>query len=240
MRNFRAPRRTLSQQNSIGTVSWAQHWQSTWHWHKEFLPDSKVSILRKYDNPHCSISRLDYRTVWLEAAWIKWESSSWVKTCHVELTSGRNICQQATSTETGPIWIPWMLEHSCPWYHATHPIFFTPMVNNFCVKYINDNDIKHLRLINLKGDKLVLAGRCWGTKKSARFYFKSILKPSHHSLSFCLDVLAVRTDLVGKRCGGKLGWSDLSIPCQKLRTKNRVTAEIFSASVLPAKFLPSC
>ena len=36
-------------------------------------------------------------------------------------------------------------------------------------------------------------------------------------LFFCLGFFAVRMDLVGKRCGGKLGWSDLSIPCQKLR-----------------------
>jgi hypothetical protein len=35
-------------------------------------------------------------------------------------------------------------------------------------------------------------------------------------LFFCLGFFAVRMDLVGKRCGGKLGWSDLSIPCQKL------------------------
>jgi hypothetical protein len=30
------------------------------------------------------------------------------------------------------------------WYHDTHPILFTLMVNNFGVKYINDDDIKNL------------------------------------------------------------------------------------------------
>jgi hypothetical protein len=53
-------------------------------------------------------------------------------------------------------------------------------------------------------------------KKSGRFVFRSIFNPTHHSLSFGLVFFAVRTDLVGKCCGGKLGWSDLSIPCQKL------------------------
>ncbi len=52
--------------------------------------------------------------------------------------------------------------------------------------------------------------------KNQVFFFRSIINPTHHSLSFCLGFLAVRTDLVGKRCGGELGWSDLSIPCQKL------------------------
>jgi hypothetical protein len=50
-------------------------------------------------------------------------------------------------------------------------------------------------------------------KKSGRFIFRFVFNPTHHSLSFCLGFLAVRMDLVGKRCGGKLGWSDLSIPC---------------------------
>jgi hypothetical protein len=45
------------------------------------------------------------------------------------------------------------------------------------------------------------------------FLFRSILNPT------CLDFLAVRTDLVGKHCGGKLGWSDLSDSCQKLSVK---------------------
>jgi hypothetical protein len=53
-------------------------------------------------------------------------------------------------------------------------------------------------------------------KKSARFFFRSIFNPTHHSLSFRVGLLAVRMDLVGKCCGGKLGWSDLSIPRQKL------------------------
>jgi hypothetical protein len=59
-------------------------------------------------------------------------------------------------------------------------------------------------------------GKVVTDKKSGRFFFRSIFNPTHHSLSFCLSFLAVRTDLVGKRCGGKLGWSDLSNPCQKL------------------------
>jgi hypothetical protein len=47
-------------------------------------------------------------------------------------------------------------------------------------------------------------------------FFRFIFNPTHHSLSFCLDFLAVRKDLVVKHCGGKFGLSVLSISCQKL------------------------
>ncbi len=67
-----------------------------------------------HDNLPCSISTMDYRTVWLEAECIEWESSSQIKTCHVGFTSGGNIGQQASLMETGPIWIPWMREHAWP------------------------------------------------------------------------------------------------------------------------------
>ncbi len=30
------------------------------------------------------------------------------------------------------------------WYHDNHPILFTLVVDNFGIKYINDNDVKHL------------------------------------------------------------------------------------------------
>jgi hypothetical protein len=30
------------------------------------------------------------------------------------------------------------------WYHDTRPILFTLVVNNFGVKYIKDDDVKHL------------------------------------------------------------------------------------------------
>jgi hypothetical protein len=30
------------------------------------------------------------------------------------------------------------------WYHDTHPVLFTLVVDNVGVKYINDNDVKHL------------------------------------------------------------------------------------------------
>jgi hypothetical protein len=75
-----------------------------------------------------------------------------------------------------------------------------------------------------KTDKSKRKGVCFGgkvltDKKSAQFLFRSIFNPTHHSLLFCLDFLADRSALVRKRCGGKLGWSDLSIPHQKLRVK---------------------
>jgi hypothetical protein len=87
-------------------------------------------------------------------------------------------------------------------------------------------DAQNLRItacIN-KTDKSKRKGVCFGGKvlmdeKSARFLFRSIFNPTHHSLPFCLDFLADRLALAGKCCGGKLGWSDLSIPCQKLRVK---------------------
>jgi hypothetical protein len=62
-------------------------------------------------------------------------------------------------------------------------------------------------------------GKVLTDKKPARFLFRSIFNPTHHSLPFCLDFLLVRTDYVGKCCGGKLGWSDLSILCQKPRVR---------------------
>jgi hypothetical protein len=39
-------------------------------------------------------------------------------------------------------------------------------------------------------------------------------------------------DLVGKRCGGKMGWSDLSIPCQKLHVRyyNTLTKPVVHAN----------
>jgi hypothetical protein len=45
-------------------------------------------------------------------------------------------------------------------------------------------------------------------------------------------------DLVGKRCGGKLGWSDLSIPCQKLcvRYYNTLTKTADVAEWLDQRF----
>ena len=55
-----------------------------------------IFFTRIYDNPPCSISILDYRTIQLEAACIEWENSSRIKTCCGGLTSGRNIGQQAT------------------------------------------------------------------------------------------------------------------------------------------------
>ncbi len=53
-------------------------------------------------------------------------------------------------------------------------------------------------------------------QKISSIFFRSIFNPTHHPLPFRLDFLADRLVLVGKCCGGKLGWSDLSIPCQKL------------------------
>jgi hypothetical protein len=53
-------------------------------------------------------------------------------------------------------------------------------------------------------------------QKIRSIFFRSIFNPTHHYLYFCVGFIAVRIDLVGKCCGGKLGWSDLSIPCQKL------------------------
>jgi hypothetical protein len=68
-------------------------------------------------------------------------------------------------------------------------------------------------------------GKVLTDEKSARFVFKSIFNPTHHSLPFRLDFLADRSALVGKRCGGKLGCSDLSIPRQKLRVSTTIPSQ---------------
>jgi hypothetical protein len=69
-------------------------------------------------------------------------------------------------------------------------------------------------------------------QKISSIFFRSIFNPTHHSLPFLLGFLAVRTDLVGNRCGGKLGWSDLSIPCQKLHVRyyNTLTKPVVRAN----------
>jgi hypothetical protein len=59
-------------------------------------------------------------------------------------------------------------------------------------------------------------GKVLTDKKSAQFFWGSIFHPTHHSLPFCLNFLAVRMNLVKKRCGGEFGLSALSTPCQKL------------------------
>jgi hypothetical protein len=72
--------------------------------------------------------------------------------------------------------------------------------------------------------KVVCFGRkVFMDKKSARFFW-SIFNPTHHSLPFCLDFLAVKMDLVDQHCGRKFDLSDLSIPCQTLR-KSQVAIE---------------
>jgi hypothetical protein len=76
--------------------------------------------------------------------------------------------------------------------------------NTLYVSYKTDKSKK--RLVGFGGKVLM-------DKKSAQFWFRSIFNPTHHSLPFCLVFLAVGTDLVGKCCGGKLDWSDLSILC---------------------------
>jgi hypothetical protein len=62
--------------------------------------------------------------------------------------------------------------------------------------------------------------------------FRFLFYSTHHSLPFCLDFLADRLVLVGKCCGGKLGWSDLSIPHQKLHVKyyNTLTKAVVHAN----------
>jgi hypothetical protein len=56
-------------------------------------------------------------------------------------------------------------------------------------------------------------------KKSGQLFLGLFSIQPRHSLPFCLGFLAVRTDLVGKCWGGELGWSEMSIPCQKLRVR---------------------
>jgi hypothetical protein len=58
--------------------------------------------------------------------------------CAVWGTSGRDIGQQATSTTHECLNMPGF------WYHDTHPILFTLVVDKFSVKYINEDDVKHL------------------------------------------------------------------------------------------------
>jgi hypothetical protein len=75
-------------------------------------------------------------------------------------------------------------------------------------------------------------GKVLMDKKSAQIFLRSIFNPTHHSLPFCLDFLADRRLLVGKRCGWKLGWSDLSIPCKRLHVRyyNTLTKSIVHAN----------
>jgi hypothetical protein len=79
-------------------------------------------------------------------------------------------------------------------------------------------DSKHclLKTNKSKRKEVRFGGKVMTDKKSALFCFSSIFNPTHHSLPFCLDFLTIRMGLVRKRCGGKLGLSVLSIPCQKL------------------------
>jgi hypothetical protein len=42
-------------------------------------------------------------------------------------------------------------------------------------------------------------------EKSPQLFLRSMSNPTHHSLPFCVLFLAVGMDLVGKRCGRKLG-----------------------------------
>jgi hypothetical protein len=88
-----------------------------------------------------------------------------------------------------------------------------------------------------KTDKSKRKGVCFGRKvltgkKSARFCLGSFLIQPIILFLFHLGFLAVRMDLVGNRCGGKLGWSDLSIPCQKLRVRyyNTLTKPVVHAN----------
>jgi hypothetical protein len=59
----------------------------------------------------------------------------------VGLASGRNIGQIAAMMEGGPIWIQKM---PGLWHYDTCPISCTLIEVNFSVKYINDNNSKHL------------------------------------------------------------------------------------------------
>jgi hypothetical protein len=42
-------------------------------------------------------------------------------------------------------------------------------------------------------------------EKSPQFFLRSIFNPTHHSLPFRVFLLAVGMNLVGQRCGRKLG-----------------------------------
>ncbi len=46
-------------------------------------------------------------------------------------------------------------------------------------------------------------------EKSGQNLLRSIFNPAHHFCRLCLDLLAVRTAFVRKRCGGKFGQSVL-------------------------------
>ncbi len=60
------------------------------------------------------------------------------------LTSGKNIGQQATSTKLAPFGYHECLNTPGLWYHDTHPILFMLVVEDFGVKYINNDNVKHL------------------------------------------------------------------------------------------------
>ena len=51
----------------------------------------------------------------------------------------------------------------------------------------------------------LFGGKPLTDEKSALFCSRWIFNVAHHSLPFCLNFRAVRTDSVGKRCDGKLG-----------------------------------
>jgi hypothetical protein len=76
-----------------------------------------------------------------------------------------------------------------------------------------------------KKKEFVFGRKVLTDEKLAQFCFRSIFNPTHHSLPFRLDFLADRSALVGQRCQGKLGWSNLSIPCQKLRVSTKIPSQ---------------
>ena len=52
-------------------------------------------------------------------------------------------------------------------------------------------------------------------KSDQNYFVRSIFNPTHHFVDLCDTILAVvRMAFVRKFCGGKFGWSALSIPRQ--------------------------
>jgi hypothetical protein len=94
-----------------------------------------------------------------------------------------------------------------------------------CKYYSSSNNRMKIRLINLIGKEFVLAGRCWRAKNQLDFLLGPFLIQLIIFFLLCLDFLADRLALVEKCCGGKLDWSDLSIPCLKLRVSTIIPSQ---------------
>ncbi len=72
-------------------------------------------------------------------------------------------------------------------------------------QFIRDFLQKPYKTNRPKRSHFSFGGKMLTDKKLPQLFYRSIFNPTHHSLPFHVLFLAVGTDLVGKRCGRKLG-----------------------------------